>query len=194
MDKSDTGLWLLTSVLQFFLWIGKKFAIWKISRNFLLVNARFNRRMIGVLRIFLNFLKSLFEMLKDPLILLFFSVFQELFHIYFAFTSGWFSTCWGLPFFSKLSHLEKKKENPPFILQATQASPGCDLLLWVVGTLPHTYILHNICAKTASKKTGAKIVQWRFFLLGRPKVALISINMVYLIWYCSMAIYKGTTV
>ena len=44
-----------------------------MSRNFPLVNVRFIRRVIGVLRGFLNFLKSLFEMLKGPLLLLFFS-------------------------------------------------------------------------------------------------------------------------
>ena len=37
------------------------------------MNVRFIRRVRGVLRGFLNFLKSLFEMLKGPLLLLFFS-------------------------------------------------------------------------------------------------------------------------
>ena len=38
------------------------------------MNVRFIRRVRGVLRGFLNFLKSLFEMLKGPLLLLFLSV------------------------------------------------------------------------------------------------------------------------
>ena len=50
------------------------FPIFKISGNFPLVNARFIRRVRGVLRGFLNLLKSLFEMLKGPLLLLFLSV------------------------------------------------------------------------------------------------------------------------
>ena len=50
------------------------FPIFKISGNFPLVNARFIRRVRGVLRGFLNLLKSLFEMLKGPLLLLILSV------------------------------------------------------------------------------------------------------------------------
>ena len=50
------------------------FPIFKISGNFPLVNARFIRRVRGVLRGFLNLLKSLFEMLKGPLLLLLLSV------------------------------------------------------------------------------------------------------------------------
>ena len=50
------------------------FPIFKISVSFLLVNVRFIRRLSGALRDFLNVLKIFFQMLKDPLLVLFFSV------------------------------------------------------------------------------------------------------------------------
>ena len=64
----------MTLVLKFFLWIGNIFPIFKISGNSPLVNVRFIRRGRSVLRGFLNLVKSLFEMLKGPLLLLLLSI------------------------------------------------------------------------------------------------------------------------
>ena len=52
----------------------KNLLIFKLLGNFTFVNVKFIRRLSGVLSGFLNFLKSLFEMLIDPLLLSFFSV------------------------------------------------------------------------------------------------------------------------